>query len=753
MTPANLFDHLGRPFRLGPQLPDGKGGEGTVFEVVTSPDLVAKIYHKPPSPQTAAKLRAMVRLAREELTRVAAWPTATLHERPGGPVVGLAMRRIIDSKEIHTLYSPAHRKTAFPQADWRFLVVTAANCAAALENLHQCGVVMGDVNEKNELVSPTGLVTLIDCDAFQFQMNGQQYLCEVGVPLFTPPELQTQNFRGVVRSPNHDRFGLAVLIFHLLFMGRHPFSGRFQGRGEMPIEKAIGEYRFAYGGAARRYEMQPPLHTLPLSAISVRLVDLFERAFGARSSQGSARPTGAEWHRELTDFAKSLRACPTDPGHFYATHLPSCPWCELMKQGAPNFFISVSFFKAGAAATGPPFVLAAVWARIDQVPRPNPTYQPPPWPVALRATPFPPGVPTAAPAKPAPPSILVTPPPPPSAAVQPPSRPRIDIRANATQWTVGAVAVAAGLGFGPLALCVKPVAVACLIAFVLFGTWWGVLEGKRRSAMYEANREYKAKVAVLQEAARRRRREWDEWLACEQAKAQKLYAERLRPWQQAVAAIQEEASRRRRVKMELERQLATAESAWSAVSSRCVAAFDTKKEALRKLRQRHEELAREYAIDRQRLEARARDIQLEQFLSQHFISDGDIPDIGKTRTATLASFGIETAWDVDADTILEVPNFGPKLTERLVHWRKTIEARFVFDPRVGVPDHEKRTLDMKYAQARQQVETRLGAGEGELRGIAREAEKELRAQYDRIGETLKLLAQAHLDLTLIPQGF
>jgi DNA-binding helix-hairpin-helix protein with protein kinase domain len=88
MASVNLFDHVGRPIRLGQKL--GTGGEGTVFEIATASERVAKIYHKLPLPaRTAAKLRAMVDLARGEITQVAAWPIATLHERPGGPTVGL----------------------------------------------------------------------------------------------------------------------------------------------------------------------------------------------------------------------------------------------------------------------------------------------------------------------------------------------------------------------------------------------------------------------------------------------------------------------------------------------------------------------------------------------------------------------------------------------------------------------------------------------------------------------------------------
>jgi len=44
-------------------------------------------------------------------------------------------------------------------------------------------------------------------------------------------------FRGLERSAGHDAFGLAVLLFHLLFMGRHPFAGRSLA-GEMTIQYA-----------------------------------------------------------------------------------------------------------------------------------------------------------------------------------------------------------------------------------------------------------------------------------------------------------------------------------------------------------------------------------------------------------------------------------------------------------------------------------------------------------------------------------
>src|SRR5262245_30035672 len=125
MSAPLLYDHQNRPIPLGSLI--GTGGEGKVFTAGSSSDLVAKVYSSS-SVQRDEKLRVMVAMASQELVNYAAWPSATLHEKPGGPTVGFLMRRIKDHQEIHSVYSPAHRKTMFPQADWKFLVHTAMNC-------------------------------------------------------------------------------------------------------------------------------------------------------------------------------------------------------------------------------------------------------------------------------------------------------------------------------------------------------------------------------------------------------------------------------------------------------------------------------------------------------------------------------------------------------------------------------------------------------------------------------------------------
>ena len=81
------------------------------------------------------------------------------------------MPKITDYEPVHKAYGPTHRKEVFPHADWRFLVRTAKNLAAAFFVIHKFGYVIGDVNEGNILVNDKACVRLIDCDSFQVQDN------------------------------------------------------------------------------------------------------------------------------------------------------------------------------------------------------------------------------------------------------------------------------------------------------------------------------------------------------------------------------------------------------------------------------------------------------------------------------------------------------------------------------------------------------------------------------------------------------
>ena len=54
-------------------------------------------------------------------------------------------------------------------------------------------------------------------------------------------------------------------------MGRHPYAGRFSGRREMPIERAISECRFPFRHLAQKAQMSSPPNSLTLAEIPSQL--------------------------------------------------------------------------------------------------------------------------------------------------------------------------------------------------------------------------------------------------------------------------------------------------------------------------------------------------------------------------------------------------------------------------------------------------------------------------------------------------
>ncbi len=338
--PTQLRDHLGNDVRIPPK-PFAVGGEGAVFDVLGRPDLVAKIYSKPQSKERCDKLRAMAKLCSPGLLKIAAWPTATLSANGPASIDGILMPKVAGYSEIHHLYSVAQRKKEFPEADWGFLLHTARNCAIAFEEVHAHGHVVGDVNQKNVMVSKKGIVAFVDCDSFQVAEGSRIFRCGVGVPEYTPPELHGKNFASLDRSANHDLFGLGVLVFHLLMMGRHPFSGVPLVQADIPIEKAIQEGYYAYSRDTASARLKPPPHVPPAAMLDASILDLFERAFRAGS-----RPTASEWRAGLDAAMKSLSRCKNDPRHSYLAAAGRCPWCELISAARLMFFVP----SQGAAA-------------------------------------------------------------------------------------------------------------------------------------------------------------------------------------------------------------------------------------------------------------------------------------------------------------------------------------------------------------------------------------------------------------------
>jgi DNA-binding helix-hairpin-helix protein with protein kinase domain len=178
------------------------------------------------------------------------------------------------------------------------------------------------------------------------------------------------------------------------------------------------------------------------------------------------------------------------------------------------------------------------------------------------------------------------------------------------------------------------------------------------------------------------------------------------------------------------------------------AAFRQKLQEATWMKSKYENLNNEYSKEKQKLQAAVRERQLHKFLETFFILDHSIPKIGAGRKATLASFGVETAADVEPGKILSMSGFGESLTNELVQWRKRLERKFRFDPSKGVDPADIAALNQKFRQERTQIEGALLATPETLNKVRGQTLLRREAIRSQIEDVAKALAQARGDLSV-----
>lgn len=324
----------GVPLILTPEAALGAGGEARIYAVLPGEQYVAKIYHQAEQAQ-ARKLGAMLANPPEDPLAAQgklsiAWPLDLLHTpSPESRFAGYLMPRVSGAQPLFHCYNPGARRTFYPTFDYLALHRVGRNLAAAVNALHSRGYVIGDVNESNILVSDSALVTLVDTDSFQVTDVGSEttFRCPVGKPEYTPPELQSLSFAATDRLPEHDRFGLAVLLFQLLMEGTHPFAGIYQGSDDPPsYDERIRAGHYPHGARPVPYRPAPIAPSLDILHPAVR--QLFTRCFEDGHLHPAVRPDARTWQRVLLEAETDLVSCAANPRHRYGAHLSACPWCE-----------------------------------------------------------------------------------------------------------------------------------------------------------------------------------------------------------------------------------------------------------------------------------------------------------------------------------------------------------------------------------------------------------------------------------------
>ena len=321
-----------------------KGGEAEIWET-SKLGLVAKIYTKSMIADTWPKLRLMINnpptdpsVNKGHVSIV--WPKCVLVDNSGTPK-GFLLPYIANTLEFSIIYHPKDRKQKAAGFNWIYLHTAAMNIASVMQCIHQKNYVIGDINSRNILVKPNTYVSIIDTDSFQVTdpRTHKVYRCTVGVDEYRPPEMSGKDPHKIDRYEVQDRFGLAILIWQLLF-NDHPFYGKWNGRGEPTVAEKISQGHWVYGANSN---LSPVKRMMPFHIIHPQLQTLFRRCFDDGHRNPHARPTAGEWQKTLELAIKDLQVCSVaGQQHYYARSYRKCYWCERAKLIGIDIFANPS---------------------------------------------------------------------------------------------------------------------------------------------------------------------------------------------------------------------------------------------------------------------------------------------------------------------------------------------------------------------------------------------------------------------------
>ena len=273
--------------------PIGQGGAGDVFRatVHNAPGIggpsqwAAKLYH--PGQADKSQYEKLWHLIHHPVTvrppnRIAL-PRALLFSPDNGRPAGFIMELLPQNswKKLVEHYNPQasrqEQTDTWEQHRWRI----ARNLSPVLDDIHNAGHAAGDLSETNALANAQGAVALIDADGWQVNASGRRWNCTIARPEYTPPEVSqrlgepcrekdcprtpTEGAHNtsqacIPRTPEHDNYILAILVFKLLMQGEEPFGQSREAAhlppDNAPVNKMAQMGLFRYG--SRHYQCCGP---------------------------------------------------------------------------------------------------------------------------------------------------------------------------------------------------------------------------------------------------------------------------------------------------------------------------------------------------------------------------------------------------------------------------------------------------------------------------------------------------------------
>lgn len=294
----------------------GRGRVAEVFEVSEPPEaasLALKLFHGPLPDDTArlvdfAQLRRLDQLVPMGVSEQAAYPLVAcpkclVYDRPDAMTpIGIAVLRT-DTTRFLPLSS--WMLSARVQSDLKFCVTAATRLAEAIEAVHECGFVVGDVSGTNVLIDAEGFCNLIDVDSFGVAAPGGGLILrpKFATNNFFAPELPEEG-----PSLASDRFSLGMIVTQFLLGGMHPFGGAHRTEQRDHVQgniSALDSWLFSPGSFNLPPECE--LH-LSLECIPQWSHDTVRRALVGAPAD---RPTAGDWRIVLLRCYAQIVPCET----------------------------------------------------------------------------------------------------------------------------------------------------------------------------------------------------------------------------------------------------------------------------------------------------------------------------------------------------------------------------------------------------------------------------------------------------------
>lgn len=288
------------------ETPFAQGGEAAVHTVPQYPGVVVKLYH----PQVLAKRHLILQekietmvsnptLARFKQHAQLSWPRFSVFDE-NQQWRGYAMKKADGVPMTRLAHAMAYREH-FPGLDRPTLVSYLLSLLRTLHELHRADVSVGDYNPANFLCDPRAkAVTLIDSDSWQVRTADKTYPCPVAAPDMLAPELLGKNLGQLQRSEESERFSLAILLFKVLMLGRHPFD---VVGGESPVENIRRGY-FPYGIGGGGIPKGPWFNIW--SHLPYKLKEQFVRTFKEGCQNPEKRTSIKEWIELFKLYQKEM---------------------------------------------------------------------------------------------------------------------------------------------------------------------------------------------------------------------------------------------------------------------------------------------------------------------------------------------------------------------------------------------------------------------------------------------------------------